>query len=376
MTRVAALIFHPPMGDTPAERYVEGGRLAATHDMIEALRGAGADDILLISPEPHSTSRLTATEIVRPVRSPEDGFHFGETLQKMIRDHKLDGLVYFGSGSGGLVDPSQHAQLIEFARRKTPSGLFNNFYSCDFAAVAGARSLLEIDLPGADNSLGFALADAGVSCYALPRSVETQYDIDTPIDLLLLGRSDLGGPGLRRYVETPRFDHPFLDAVLRLFTERSAHVSLLGRVNPENWSRFEREVASRTSGLIEGRGMRAASLGVDPLLHQLLMDNGIPAFFRRLAQSSDAALIDTRPLLAGRGGLPEPRDRFASDLLLPTEIFDPLWRAFTEEALRSPIPLLLGGHSLLSGGLHLISRACWKGKDLPRRLHPELYRWQ
>jgi len=375
MKRVAALIFHPPVGKSAPEQFVEGGRLAATQDMIAALRQAGTAEILLLTPEPSLLDGLDA-EAVRPVQSPTHGFHFGETLQRLIREYRLDGFLYFGSGSGGLVSPRQLQRMVDFAGRSAPSGLFNNFYSCDFAAVSGAQSLLDLQLPSADNPLGFALADSGISCYALPRCLETQYDIDTPIDLLLLGASELGGPYLRRYVDDVPFEHPFIEPVLKLFTERSAHIALLGRVNPENWSRFEREVACRTSGLIEGRGMRAASLRVDPLLHQLLKENGIPNFFRLLANSADGAMLDTRPLLCGRGELPTPHDRFSSDLLLPDDVTDPVWRAFTEEALSSPIPILLGGHSLLSGGLHLISRACWKGRDLPRRLHPEPYSWQ
>jgi len=375
MKRVAALIFHPPVGKSAPEQFVEGGRLAATQDMIAALRQAGTAEILLLTPEPSLLDGLDAGA-VRPVQSPTHGFHFGETLQRLIREYRLDGFLYFGSGSGGLVSPRQLQRMVGFAGRSAPSGLFNNFYSCDFAAVSGAQSLLDLQLPSADNPLGFALADSGISCYALPRCLETQYDIDTPIDLLLLSASELGGPYLRRYVDDVPFEHPFIEPVLKLFTERSAHIALLGRVNPENWSRFEREVACRTSGLIEGRGMRAASLRVDPLLHQLLKENGIPNFFRLLANSADGAMLDTRPLLCGRGELPTPHDRFSSDLLLPDDVTDPVWRAFTEEALSSPIPILLGGHSLLSGGLHLISRACWKGRDLPRRLHPEPYSWQ
>ena len=92
--------------------------------------------------------------------------------------------------------------------------------------------------------------------------------------------------------------------------------------------------------------------------------------------SCDAALIDTRPLLSTGRTLPSPDVRFNSDLLQPEAVNDPHWKTFTEAALESQIPILLGGHSLVSGGLYLLARACWKGRDLPRRLHPDPFDWE
>ena len=78
-----------------------------------------------------------------------------------------------------------------------------------------------------------------------------------------------------------------------------------------------------------------------------------------LARLGDAAVIDTRVLLAHRLGRDESawpcaEDRFASDLLLPDRIADPWLRALTAAALAAPIPILLGGHTLVGPGLHLL----------------------
>ena len=116
--------------------------------------------------------------------------------------------------------------------------------------------------------------------------------------------------------------------------------------------------------------MRAYPGGKAPLLGMTLKEMGIDSFFERLARSTDAAIIDTRPLLALGGLLPPMADRFASDLLRPELVEDPLWKAFTQAAIDSPIPILLGGHSLVSGGLYLLAEACWKDRELRRRLHP------
>ena len=49
-------------------------------------------------------------------------------------------------------------------------------------------------------------------------------------------------------------------------------------------------------------------------------------------------------------------DRFASDLLLPDRIVDPWLRDLTRSALEAPIPVLLGGHTLVGPGVRLVVR--------------------
>jgi hypothetical protein len=107
-----------------------------------------------------------------------------------------------------------------------------------------------------------------------------------------------------------------------------------------------------------------------------LHDGGPELFFDRLARACDSAWIDTRPLLADADCLTSAADRFASDALLAEDIVDPLWRAFTDAARRASIPVVLGGHTLVSGGLYLAAEACWKGRNLLRRLHPDPFAWE
>jgi len=78
-----------------------------------------------------------------------------------------------------------------------------------------------------------------------------------------------------------------------------------------------------------------------------------------LARLADAAAIDSRVLLAHRLGVdetgwPPAEDRFASDLLVPEGIADPWLRALTQAAAHAPIPVLLGGHTLVGPGLRLV----------------------
>jgi hypothetical protein len=78
-------------------------------------------------------------------------------------------------------------------------------------------------------------------------------------------------------------------------------------------------------------------------------------------------VIDSRVLMAHQFGpsesrWPAPEDRFGSDLLLPAAIANPWLRALTasaasaESAAAAPTPILLGGHTLVNGGLRLLAQ--------------------
>jgi hypothetical protein len=92
----------------------------------------------------------------------------------------------------------------------------------------------------------------------------------------------------------------------------------------------------------------------------LLLDRDGPGALGRLAaELADAAIIDTRVLLAHRLGVdesswPSPEDRYASDLLLADRIEDPWLRELTAAAADASIPIALGGHTLVGPGSRLL----------------------
>ena len=92
---------------------------------------------------------------------------------------------------------------------------------------------------------------------------------------------------------------------------------------------------------------------------------GTAHFFQILSTHGLTAVIDSRVLFNHLGLCPSRQDRFFSDLFRPEEIRDPSVRLFTEEALQSPIPLVLGGHSLVSGGLYALAESAWKRVRVP-----------
>ena len=371
MKQTGAIIFHPPVGPSAVERMVASAREASACDLVQSLQPLIPTIIVVCSPDSSGIFESLGAHVLT-VEGPEE-FHFGDTLKEIIREYSLESVVYFGSGSGMLLTPEQLEGIVRFTQRAQAAVLFNNFYSCDFAVFTDTSSLLQFPLPETDNGLGFLLADFGVSCYSLPRSLASQFDLDTPIDLLLLKEAGRGGPRLHEFLGRQQFDHPSLKQISTLLIERTALVYLVGRVSPVTWQAFEQQVACRTAGMIEGRGMKAYADRQPPVLATLFRERGFGDFFGALEESADAAIIDSRPLLARNGTLPSSYERFSSDLFRVPELKDPAWIEFTQQALNCSIPILLGGHSLVSGGLYLLSEICWKGRNLPRRLHPEPY---
>jgi hypothetical protein len=162
-----------------------------------------------------------------------------------------------------------------------------------------------------------------------------------------------------------------IDAFRAVAADRRAELVVAGRTSAATLLWLERHAAARVRGWVEERGLRAASQtaqGGAPgrrqrppasLLGALLQRDGPASLGTHLARFGDAALIDTRVLLAHRLGAedrdwPRAEDRFASDLLLPGCVADPWLRELTEAAASAPMPILLGGHSLVGPGVRLV----------------------
>ena len=146
--------------------------------------------------------------------------------------------------------------------------------------------------------------------------------------------------------------------------DRHAELLIAGRTSAATLAWFERHTASRTRAFVEERGLRTRTAGQRPaasVLGALLERDGPGSLGTHLATLADGALIDSRVLLAHRLGAderawPAAEDRFASDLLLPDAIADPWLRDLTRAAADAPIPVLLGGHTLVGPGARLVVR--------------------
>ena len=106
---------------------------------------------------------------------------------------------------------------------------------------------------------------------------------------------------------------------------------------------------------------RAPALARRPraTIGRLLDRDGPQALGRVVAGLADAAILDTRVLLADRLGAdeaawPSAEDRFASDLLRADRVDDPWLRELTAAAVSAGVPIQLGGHTLVGPGVPLL----------------------
>jgi hypothetical protein len=357
------IVFLGGFGATTAERLVDDARLAATLDTIATWRSLQGTPPAILVTDKH----IAAPEGVT-LDSDDGDFYFGRRLAGVLREHKVEYAVYMGGGSLPLLGAAGFADVL--ARLAAGAGVTNNLFSSDLAAFpVSEAALAAVEPVSRDNALARALQDnAGLRVEALERTLATQFDIDTPTDVAVLA---LTVPGWDvRLKPDPRLDLVRYRAVLPLFLDQTKEIVVAGRVGSHAWGYLERETACRVRLFAEERGMeadgRTESGRARSLLAYHLEAVGPPRFFETLAELGDAAFIDTRVLLAHKRLDPSREDRFLSDLGRWQNIRDPFLRDFTHAAMEAAIPVLLGGHSLMSGGLMALNEFAWAERDAGR----------
>ncbi len=373
----ALVVFYGGRGDSPAERTVDDARLAAALDLAEASslggsglslkgKGGGVERIIFVTDDPSLTVDLPGVE----VDFSDEPFHFGRRLSDVARRHRLDAVIYAGAGSVPLFAADD---LREVATRLAGGVIVtNNSFSSDLIAFpVNEQALAAVERVERDNALARALSETGLLVDELPRTVATQMDIDSPSDLRILALTGEGGPRLRKHIAGLAPDTAVYERTLPLFTDRASQIVVAGRVGSHSWAYLERQTACRVRLFAEERGMEAdgrAEAGPDgppsggaarSLLGFFLESVGLDRFFETLSELGDAAFIDTRVLLAHKRIAASREDRFLSDLGEAEAISEPFLRDFTRSALAATIPVLLGGHSLMSGGLMALNEHAW-----------------
>ncbi|MDY7041111.1 MAG: hypothetical protein SVX38_09635 [Chloroflexota bacterium] len=372
-TQVGLLIMTGNTAGSPAERMVAGARRSITCDIVERALSCAAFAPVVISTNDPELIRALGRYPVEVEPDPEGRpFHFGTRLRELVRKYALHRVFYMGGGSGPLLPAGEMARVADELRAADQLLIANNFYSTDFAAFTPASALETVDLPATDNDLGWQLGEvAGLPIRELPRTAATQLDVDTPIDLMTLDGHPALGPHTRAYLEHLDLDTSHLRRAMSYFVNRDAEVLVAGRVSAATWAYLERETACRVRLFAEERGMRASGRQAQgqarSVLGYLLDQVGSARFFAILGEMSQAVFIDNRVLFAHRRLWPTAADRFASDLRQPEAVADPFVRDLTRAAMDAPLPVVMGGHSLVAGGLYALVEVAWatSGVDLP-----------
>ena len=342
---------------------------ASALDLLEAARETDRfEDCVLVSDRAPEAAlpegaRLVLDDLAQP-------FHFGRQLAAVVDASGVDRFVYAGAGAGPLLGTAELEALADGLDAGDQVCVTNNFYSADLFAVRPAALLGQVDpWPPADNGVPRALKEQfELETRELPRTTATQLNLDSPIDLVAIAAAGAGGPRLRALLEAWAPDTGRAAAAARKFTDRHAEVLVAGRVSSRAWQYLERETACRVRILAEERGMTAAGRDADgsarSLLGQLIEAVGPERCFGELIPDlCDAAFVDLRPTLAHLGIHAPASDRFAADLGQTEAIEHPELRAIVAAANASPVPVVLGGHSLVVGALMLLNDWVWDEHD-------------
>jgi hypothetical protein len=361
------------VGGSAVEAWMRRVLEAAAFDTIEVAQRAGVfDRIVYVTDGPPSLPPPTGVMV--ELDQPGAPFVFGARLIEVGATLGGGAFAYLGGGSAPLLGEDDFRALAAGLDGAGASGrcVTNNRYSSDLFAVDSVQRIAHLDpAPVDDNSIPRRLRDErGVEVVELPRTLATQFNIDTPSDVLALAISGRGGPRLAAVVDEPLSARALdrMRRAARLFLDRTAEVMIAGRVSSRTWQYLETETACRIRLLSEERGMHAA--GSDEagtarsMLGQLIALAGPErAFGELLPELGRAAFIDLRPALVQLGLRPSRADRFAADLGLTERIEDASLRAVVAAVEASSVPVILGGHTLVGGVLELLNQWAWDEHD-------------
>ena len=349
---------------------------------------AAAGQGLLASELSRRLGRLGAA--VAPLRAtaPDDGrFHWGRWFVAAARAAletapTVDAIGYAGGSALALLADDDRHDLVSPTHGEVVS---NNRFSADAFVVAGDRPMLDRALAvltecDSDNAAPRRLEDAGFRSRDLGAAAWARFDIDTTLDLALLRLSTrlpamrALDPSVGAFLEMARLpdggalEVPHLERIGQVVRDRDAELVVAGRVPASVWQHLETETACRVRCLVEERGMRSARGGRPRSILAALVRRSSPAaLIEELARLGDAVILDTRVLMASlaespdAGAWPPEEERFASDFGDHARIGTPWLRELTEAAGSAAVPVLFGGHALVSDGLRVIVAAAWQG---------------
>ncbi|HLY27530.1 MAG TPA: hypothetical protein VKQ72_14395 [Aggregatilineales bacterium] len=369
--QIGAVIMLGGGGESPQEQMVLAAQRASALDLIDILRSQGVQHIVVAAP---TTDWLPADlDVIRDDDALEERFHFGKRLADLVERYGMEPVLYFGGGSAPLVDASVSGMIVGLLDRSGQIGasgpmipshivLTNNLHSSDWAAISRVGAALPvIRETNRDNSLAWLLQESGEYDVRVLSGVRpaTSMDLDTPSDLALIAHHPQLLPRLRGVLDDNRLDRIPVMAVIDILAREGTTVALLGRVSPLAWQALNKATRCWTRVVGEERGMVASGRveqgQVQSILNPWLKARGFKGFFEDLSSMADAAIFDSRVLMAAQNVHPDAADRFAADLYWLDAIRDPWLRDFTQAAAEAPIPVILGGHSIVAGGLYVLA---------------------
>ncbi|NPV69684.1 MAG: hypothetical protein HPY55_03425 [Firmicutes bacterium] len=358
---VVALVFEGGQaleGGEGVEGVMTSIRREICLDTIERLLAAPSFDAVVLVTSDDELAHRAADLGARVERTARDGFRMGPWLLGFVEGWDLESVVCLGGASAPLATSGDFETIAAaLAAGEGSEGVVvaNNLYSADIVGFRPAGALRRIHLPDDDNFLAYLLQEAGLKAVILPEGPVYDFDVDTPADLAVLALHPRAGGRCAGAVEKAGWGEGLLAGVMDKLRQPHPRAFLAGRVSPGVMAFIRGALKWRLRVVSEERGMKAfrkeASDEVRSITGSLVDCLGDERFLEYIGEISDVAFIDTRVLFSHWGLTPSVSDRYNSDLKRPGDIFDSRVRAFTRAAAGSRVPVILGGHSLVNGGV-------------------------
>lgn len=353
------LVLHGGAGTGPAERAVAEVRIREAKQSVGRALRAGFAGAIVATDAPWEFDSGEPGVVIEP-DPPDASFDLSARLSTLLERHGVQRPVVVGAGALPLLDTADFAAIVASLAVDEPVCVTNNYYSSDLTGWYPADLLFRTGRPRRDNLLPRLLRErAGADVRVLPRTTATQFDLDTPTDVAILSVLR-NSPG------------PFISledrarSLMPLLCNRDTEILVAGRVGSATWKYLEGQTACRVRVVSEERGLATAPPEhvVRSILGFIAEDRGPEGLFEVVDALCDGAFIDSRVVLEHARVRASREERFQSDLLAPEAIETPWLRELTRAAL-GRTSVLLGGHSLVSGGLMALNDAAWKGREAP-----------
>lgn len=354
---VTLVIFEGGPITSPLEEKFRQVRMGVVMDQILKAKAAGIVHIIVATPYKDLACKVRDLGVqVELDDNRLQPFHFGKRLVKIIAQGNLSKVLYMGGAAAPLISSVEIENIRKLIEGQERVVTANNYFSSDIVGFSPASTLQHIGLPRLDNSLAWLLVNEGsLPFLSLPRSLGLHFDLDTPGDLLALGTHPYVGGHTENALRKLDLDLSAAYQIQAAIGDMYQELVVFGRVNAAFFGYLDEHTKCRIRLFSEERGMKALGRDVKgevvSVIGKLVEELGYHGFFNFLASLASGAVLDTRILFAHFGWELSQQERFNSDWGLLEEITHPGLREFTAAAFSAPIPVLLGGHSLVTGGL-------------------------
>lgn len=357
---VAVIMFEGgPEPRDELEQTIGRLRQAVALDTLErAIAVPGVDRVVLATNR--GDLRTAAAAMGVTVLATPERLAFGRELMRAVQWSGADAVVYLGGVAVPLLSPAEWEWVVRTVREQAPCVVVNNPQSADMVAWSPARALERLEPVVNDNFLGYLLRhDLGLERHLVPNSAAVHFDLDTPTDYLVLAESGRAGLRAAGALAELDWDRRPVQAIAGLMRRDLAEIGLIGRVGTAVVEYMNMCLRLRLRVFSEERGMKALRRDEQGLavsfMGDVMTDLGPDRFFALLARSCQGIIFDTRVVFAHGGHRVTDWDRFHSDLGRVELIRDARVRELTAAARAAPVPVLLGGHSVVAGGLWVLA---------------------